>query len=121
MKRRLKWRFASIELLRQADKSLARVTKPVTSQPASHNRVGANMDSTLLSNTSTIEGQQSFFVGLKRDIVRVVGNLAYCSRHVQDRIRSCNGLIVMLSQCNIDDANPCKWPGGYEPPSLIHN
>ncbi|KAF9563164.1 hypothetical protein EC968_004972 [Mortierella alpina] len=51
-------------------------------------------------------GQQSFFVGLKRDIVRLVGNLAYRSRHVQDRIRKCNGLIVMLSQCNIDDANP---------------
>ncbi|GJJ71574.1 ataxin-10 [Entomortierella parvispora] len=96
----------AIELLRQADKSLARVTKPATSQPTSNNGVGANSDSTLLSNTSTLEGQQSFFVGLKRDIVRVVGNLAYCSRHVQDRIRACNGLIVMLSQCNIDDANP---------------
>lgn len=70
--------------------------------------MAANVESTVLSNTSTAQGQDSFFVGLKRDIVRLIGNLAYHSRHVQDRIRNCNGLIVMLSQCNIDDANPCK-------------
>ncbi|KAG0258118.1 hypothetical protein BG011_003522 [Mortierella polycephala] len=108
---------SAIELLRQADKSLARVTKPVTAMPAnpeaavgttatSTPAMSANTESTLLSNTSTMQGQKSFFVGLKRDIVRLVGNLTYRSRHVQDRIRNCNGLIVMLSQCNIDDANP---------------
>ncbi|KAK3822748.1 MAG: spinocerebellar ataxia type 10 protein domain-containing protein [Benniella sp.] len=107
----------AIELLRQADTSLARVNKPASSNhpvqtgspaaPSTATRsMGANMESTLLSNTSTAQGQQSFFVGLKRDIVRLVGNLAYHSRDVQDRIRSCNGLVVMLSQCNIDDANP---------------
>ncbi|KAG0204432.1 hypothetical protein BGX28_003614 [Mortierella sp. GBA30] len=113
----------AIDLLRQADKSLARVTKPATAMPTAVNgpplrpageqavssgakSMSANSESTLLSNTSTVHGQQSFFVGLKRDIVRLVGNLAYRSRHVQDRIRHCNGLIVMLSQCNIDDANP---------------
>ncbi|KAG9319236.1 hypothetical protein KVV02_008077 [Mortierella alpina] len=97
----------AIELLRQADKSLARVTKPVSTMPGSTSEsMAANTESSLLSNTSTLQGQQSFFVGLKRDIVRLVGNLAYRSRHVQDRIRQCNGLIVMLSQCNIDDANP---------------
>ncbi|KAG0305995.1 hypothetical protein BGZ98_003180, partial [Dissophora globulifera] len=102
----------AIELLRQADKSLARVTKPTTTAAANtgsttaDQSIGANTQSTLLSNTSTIQGQQAFFVGLKRDIVKLVGNLAYRSRHVQDRIRECNGLIVMLSQCNIDDANP---------------
>ncbi|KAF9982808.1 hypothetical protein BGZ75_005715 [Mortierella antarctica] len=97
----------AIELLRQADKSLARVTKPVSTMPSNTSEsMAANTESSLLSNTSTLQGQQSFFVGLKRDIVRLVGNLAYRSRHVQDRIRQCNGLIVMLSQCNIDDANP---------------
>ncbi|KAG0027271.1 hypothetical protein BGZ82_009065 [Podila clonocystis] len=109
---------SAIELLRQADTSLARVTKPVPAMPnatpATHSSpsntsnpsMTANTESSYLSNTSTVQGQQSFFVGLKRDIVRLVGNLAYRSRHVQDRIRNCNGLIVMLSQCNIDDANP---------------
>ncbi|KAF9904192.1 hypothetical protein EC991_002940 [Linnemannia zychae] len=97
---------SAIELLRQADVSLARVSKPVSSNPAGSPAMAANADSTVLSNTSTSQGQDSFFVGLKRDIVRLIGNLAYRSRHVQDRIRSCNGLIVMLSQCNIDDANP---------------
>ncbi|KAG0025015.1 hypothetical protein BGZ81_007473 [Podila clonocystis] len=109
---------SAIELLRQADTSLARVTKPVpampNTSPATHSSpsntsnpsMTANTESSYLSNTSTAQGQQSFFVGLKRDIVRLVGNLAYRSRHVQDRIRNCNGLIVMLSQCNIDDANP---------------
>ncbi|KAF9950111.1 hypothetical protein BGZ70_001499 [Mortierella alpina] len=99
--------FGRTELLRQADKSLARVTKPVSTMPSSTSEsMAANTESSLLSDTSTLQGQQSFFVGLKRDIVRLVGNLAYRSRHVQDRIRQCNGLIVMLSQCNIDDANP---------------
>ncbi|KAF8943691.1 hypothetical protein BGZ47_005153 [Haplosporangium gracile] len=97
---------SSIELLRQADVSLARVSKPVSSAPSGTPAMTANAESTVLSNTSTVQGQDSFFVGLKRDIVRLIGNLAYRSRHVQDRIRSCNGLIVMLSQCNIDDANP---------------
>lgn len=98
-----------LELLRQADVSLARVSKPVSSEPSGATpAMAANVESTVLSNTSTAQGQDSFFVGLKRDIVRLIGNLAYRSRHVQDRIRNCNGLIVMLSQCNIDDANPCK-------------
>ncbi|KAF9406202.1 hypothetical protein BGZ94_003198, partial [Podila epigama] len=115
---------SAIELLRQADTSLARVTKPATAPstassttPATEQSTGtpsdkagpsmaANTNSTYLSNTTTVQGQQSFFVGIKRDIVRLVGNLAYRSRHVQDRIRNCNGLLVMLSQCNIDDANP---------------
>ncbi|KAF8938251.1 hypothetical protein BGZ58_001307 [Dissophora ornata] len=106
----------AIELLRQADKSLARVTKPVNAEDttatgpketsASGQSMGANTESTLLSDTSTVQGQQAFFVGLKRNVVRLIGNLAYRSRHVQDRIRQCNGLVVMLSQCNIDDANP---------------
>ncbi|KAG0245158.1 spinocerebellar ataxia type 10 protein domain-containing protein [Mortierella sp. GBAus27b] len=107
----------AIELLRQSDTSLARVTKPVaptTTSPSGSaaapstaaRSMSANAESTLLSNTSTTQGQQAFFAGLKRDIVRLVGNLAYHSRDVQDRIRNCNGLVVMLSQCNIDDANP---------------
>ncbi|KAG0008599.1 hypothetical protein BGZ80_003259 [Entomortierella chlamydospora] len=98
---------SAIELLRQADKSLVRVTKPVAAMPNTATpAMAANTESTLVSNTSTEQGQQSFFFGVKRDIVRLVGNLAYRSRHVQDLIRQCNGLIVMLSQCNIDDANP---------------
>ncbi|KAG0235497.1 hypothetical protein BGW41_000742 [Actinomortierella wolfii] len=99
---------SAIELLRQADVSLARVSKPVG--PAKGNPdstvLGANSTSTLLSDTSTMDGQQSFFMGMKRDTVRLVGNLAYRSKNVQDRVRNCNGLVVMLSQCNIDDANP---------------
>ncbi|KAF9972294.1 hypothetical protein BGZ73_004593 [Actinomortierella ambigua] len=98
----------AIELLRQADVSLARVSKPVSpaSADAASPALGANSNSTLLSDSSTIQGQQSFFEGMKRDIVRLIGNMAYRSRDVQDRVRDCNGLVVMLSQCNIDDANP---------------
>ncbi|KAG0005882.1 hypothetical protein BGZ65_009910 [Modicella reniformis] len=109
----------AIRLLQQADVSLARVTKLVTSSspgrtntptpaaPSTAPRsMNANSESTLLSNTSTAQGQGAFFVGLKLDIVQLVGNMSYRSRDVQDRIRNCSGLIVMLSQCNIDDANP---------------
>ncbi|KAG0304779.1 hypothetical protein BGZ97_001344 [Linnemannia gamsii] len=59
---------SSIELLRQADVSLARVSKPVSNEPSGAPVMAANAESTVLSNTSTAQGQASFFVGLKRDI-----------------------------------------------------
>ncbi|KAF9119104.1 hypothetical protein BGW39_000566 [Mortierella sp. 14UC] len=83
-----------------------RVTKPVSSSPVGSPAMAANTALTVLSNTSTAQEQDSFIVGLMRDIVRLIGNLVYRSRHVQDRIKNCNRRIIMLGQCNIDGATP---------------
>ncbi len=44
---------------------------------------------------------------LKRDLVRLLGILCYEDRAVQDRIRNCDGIVVVLNLCVIDDRNPC--------------
>jgi ataxin-10 len=53
------------------------------------------------------------FPYLKRDLVRLLGILCHNSKVIQDRIRSCGGIPVVLNLCVIDDRNPCKfllWP-----------
>lgn len=44
--------------------------------------------------------------GLKRDLVKLIGNLAYSRTHVQDAVRELGGLQLVLQMCNIDDNNP---------------
>lgn len=44
---------------------------------------------------------------LKRDLVRLLGILCYEDRAVQDRIRNCDGIVVVMNLCVIDDRNPC--------------
>jgi len=45
--------------------------------------------------------------GLKRELIRIVGNMAYRHRATQDEVRSLGGLTVVLGHCNLDDNNPC--------------
>lgn len=45
---------------------------------------------------------------LKRDLVRLIGTLAYENRGVQDRIRECDGITVIMNLCITDERNPCK-------------
>ena len=45
--------------------------------------------------------------GLKRELIRIVGNMAYRHRATQDEVRSLGGLVVVLGHCNLDDNNPC--------------
>lgn len=47
------------------------------------------------------------FAYLKRDLVRLLGILVYRSRAVQDRVRLCGGIPVVLNLCVIDERNPC--------------
>ncbi|XP_053377086.1 ataxin-10-like isoform X2 [Mercenaria mercenaria] len=44
--------------------------------------------------------------GLKRDLIRLLGNMAYKHRHNQDLIRELGGLPLILAQTNIDGKNP---------------
>lgn len=48
------------------------------------------------------------FSYLKRDLVKLLGVLCYSNKAMQDRVRLCGGIPVVLNLCVIDDRNPCK-------------
>lgn len=48
------------------------------------------------------------FATLKRDVVQLIGVMAFEDRAVQDRVRLCGGVETILSLCVADDANPCE-------------
>jgi ataxin-10 len=48
------------------------------------------------------------FSYLKRDLVRLLGILCHKERKVQDRIRECGGIPIIMNMCVIDERNPCK-------------
>nr|XP_032828421.1 ataxin-10 [Petromyzon marinus] len=49
--------------------------------------------------------------GLKRDLVRLVGNLCFAHRSNQDQVRDLEGIPLILESTNIDDNNPfiAQW------------
>ncbi len=51
----------------------------------------------------------SDFPYLKRDLVRLLGILCHDRKAIQDRVRLCGGIPVVLNLCTIDDRNPCKF------------
>jgi ataxin-10 len=48
------------------------------------------------------------FPYVKRDLVRLLGILVHDSRPIQDRVRECGGVPIVMNMCVIDDANPCE-------------
>ncbi|KAI0731287.1 spinocerebellar ataxia type 10 protein domain-containing protein [Earliella scabrosa] len=46
------------------------------------------------------------FAHVKRDLVRLLGILASHDRGVQDRVRECGGIPVVMNLCVVDDYNP---------------
>ncbi|KAL1747910.1 spinocerebellar ataxia type 10 protein domain-containing protein [Schizophyllum fasciatum] len=46
------------------------------------------------------------FFYLKRDLVRLLGVLAHRERAVQDRVRACGGIQVVMNLCVVDERNP---------------
>ncbi|CAJ2660884.1 ataxin-10-like [Trifolium pratense] len=46
------------------------------------------------------------YKGFRRDIVALIGNCVYRRKHVQDEIRSRNGILLLLQQCVTDEDNP---------------
>jgi len=46
------------------------------------------------------------FVNLKRDLVRLLGILVYEDKTIQDRIRLCDGIPVIMNLCVLDERNP---------------
>jgi ataxin-10 len=79
------------ELLRLLDLFLPRINfgKPVAQIPQ-----GAIADPTGFSY-------------LKRDLVRLLGILCQRTKEVQDRVRFCGGIPVVMNLCVVDERNPC--------------
>ncbi|THH05258.1 hypothetical protein EW145_g4929 [Phellinidium pouzarii] len=53
---------------------------------------------------SDIDGRGFFY--LKRDLVRLLGILCYENRAVQDRVRTSDGITVVMNLCVTDERNP---------------
>ena len=58
--------------------------------------------------TSERSNDTKGFAYLKRDLVRLLGTLCYRRSDVQNRIRECGGIQVVLNLCVIDERNPCE-------------
>ena len=75
---------------------------------AAHGVVEAILD--LINAPGVYENNlSSFQKGFKRDLLRLLANLSFQCKSVQDKVRNLNGLIPVLNSCNIDKKNPCKF------------
>lgn len=50
------------------------------------------------------------FSYVKRDLVRLLGVLCHKDRKIQDSIRNCEGITVIMNMCVVDERNPCASP-----------
>ncbi|KAJ3732029.1 spinocerebellar ataxia type 10 protein domain-containing protein [Lentinula guzmanii] len=98
-----------VELLRLLDRFLPRINfgKPVATYAGPR---GERKDQ---EETSASSAQQLTpavdnpgFNFLKRDLVRLLGILCSDDRAVQDRLRKCGGIEVVLNLCVVDERNP---------------
>ncbi|KAI9599207.1 spinocerebellar ataxia type 10 protein domain-containing protein [Syncephalis fuscata] len=69
-------------------------------------RTTAVSNNTATSPTNLASVNLDGFNCVKRDTVRLLGNLAHQQPTVQDQIRELGGLALVLGQCSIDDRNP---------------
>ncbi|KII85837.1 hypothetical protein PLICRDRAFT_114924 [Plicaturopsis crispa FD-325 SS-3] len=83
-----------IELLRLLDIFLPRIKfgKPVTAPGA--------------TTPTQAAADPTGFLYLKRDLVRLLGILCNGTKVVQDRVRECGGLPVVMNLCVVDERNP---------------
>lgn len=58
------------------------------------------------------------FSYVKRDLVRLLGVLCAGARVVQDRVRACGGIPVVMNLCVVDERNPCEFSEFYVYPDL---
>ncbi len=58
--------------------------------------------------SSTAQHTDTGFSYLKRDLVRLLGVLCHENKAVQDRIRECGGIEVVMNLCVVDERNPCQ-------------
>lgn len=94
----LDWDIAT-EVLRLLDVFLPRINfgKPVpSSEPVQ----------IPIPGTADLTG----FSYVKRDLVRLLGILCHKDRNMQDSIRNCEGITVIMNMCVVDERNPCASP-----------
>ena len=56
--------------------------------------------------TNQIEKQDTFYY-FKTFILKILGNMCFENDVIQNEIRKCNGIPLILNQCRIDDNHPC--------------
>ena len=101
------------ETLRLLDKFLPRIAfgreapPPVTVEEGSAHRrpsfTGAGS-----ASAGARPSDPKGFAYLKRDLVRLLGILVSGRRPVQNRVRACGGIQVVLNLCVVDERNPCE-------------
>jgi len=103
--------FCSLETLRLLDRFLPRINVGKI-KPSSPN----GKDGVPGGGGRSPSADAAGFPYLKRDLVRLLGILCHNCKAMQDRIRSCGGIPVVLNLCHIDDRNPCEFyfrPRGF--------
>ncbi|KAJ3720947.1 spinocerebellar ataxia type 10 protein domain-containing protein [Lentinula raphanica] len=98
-----------VELLRLLDRFLPRINfgKPVATtyaEPHAQQQKGKTPASSEQELTPAVDNPGFNF--LKRDLVRLLGILCSDDGAVQDRLRNCGGIEVVLNLCVVDERNP---------------
>ncbi|KAI0644173.1 spinocerebellar ataxia type 10 protein domain-containing protein [Trametes meyenii] len=100
-----------IETLRLVDAFVPRITYgKLVKRPLAP--AGADVETSAQAKSiTTAEAAQDArtaqaFAHVKRDLVRLLGVLASENRAVQDRVRVCGGIPVVMNLCVVDDYNP---------------
>ncbi|KAF4593301.1 hypothetical protein EYR38_009015 [Pleurotus pulmonarius] len=88
-----------IETLRLLDIFLPRIN---FGRPVSRNEPPTAAANVASSGAHQAQG----FSYLKRDLVRLLGILCHSTRSVQDRVRKCGGIEVVMNLCVVDERNP---------------
>ena len=60
------------------------------------------------------------FSYVKRDLVRLLGVLCAGEKIVQDRVRACGGIPVVMNLCVVDERNPCESPESFTCASVFY-
>ncbi|OQR85273.1 hypothetical protein ACHHYP_12023 [Achlya hypogyna] len=69
-------------------------------------RASASRQGDLTNKPQAPTEHAEYYYGYKSAGVRVLGNLVHRNPVVQDLMRSCGGIEVLLNSCNIDETNP---------------
>ncbi|KAI8825777.1 spinocerebellar ataxia type 10 protein domain-containing protein [Fimicolochytrium jonesii] len=94
---------------RSTIKTLPPTRQNVSSQSSSHASTPTASSPTPPSTPPMVAQQeptQSPFFMLKCDVIKIISNLSYEAKEVQDAFRLFGGVEAVLSQCAIDDDNP---------------
>jgi Spinocerebellar ataxia type 10 protein domain len=85
------------ELLRLLDQFLPRIN------------FGKPVGVPIAKTEQEIPVQENGFFYLKRDLVRLLGLLCNRVPAVQDRVRECGGIPIVMNLCVVDERNPCAY------------